>query len=181
MRTKSFLSAITILSTVLLASCTGVIQSIESAEKVDQRSGTLPAYTVNENEIQDHDLNLKEVFANPKNGIANKILETYGVSGNRILGLSENWILIETTYQKDHEFVLNENYSEKATFIAFCDSDSANFKLFRNKKNIADGPCGPAFQVAYTVPAVEDPYQVVYTFQIDNSENFEVNMYQEGN
>lgn len=68
---------------------------------------------------------------------------------------------------------------KKAVFIPVCNTESGKFVLYKNGKNIADGPCGPGQVISIAPPKPESAKTEVFSYKITDATKAEVALYLE--
>ena len=115
-----------------------------------------------------------EIHTNPREGGVKEYLQNE--DGGKYASINADW---KSFISKKGQVSINWNEVSEVIFIPVCDAASGKFILYKNGKNIGDGPCGPGQVISFAPPRPEPATDETFSFEIQGATKSEVAVFQE--
>ncbi|MGQ4575910.1 hypothetical protein ACUH93_05830 [Dermabacteraceae bacterium P7006] len=115
-----------------------------------------------------------EIHTNPREGGVKEYLQNE--DGGKYASINAEW---KSFMSAKGQVSVKWGEVSEVVFIPVCDTNSGKFILYKNGKNIGDGPCGPGQVNSFSPPRPESAVDEEFTFEIQGANKSEVAVFQE--
>ncbi|MGQ4549507.1 hypothetical protein ACUH96_07170 [Dermabacteraceae bacterium P13077] len=115
-----------------------------------------------------------EIHVNPRKGGVKEYLQNE--DRNKYASINADW---KSFMSAKGQVSVKWGEVREVVFIPVCDTSSGKFILYKNGKNIGDGPCGPGQVISFSPPRPEPATDENFSFEVQGATKSEVAVFQE--